>query len=186
MQQFQLQAAEQWQDELKYREADAAKVNPRWIIETDKGRIVVELFQDDAPNTVASLVSLAQKKFYDGLNFHRVEKDFVVQGGCPNGNGSGGPGYRTKFEKNKRKHFRGTFAMARSQDLNSQGSQFYICVSNSPPVINLSDNNYLVVGRVLEGMEVADKIRRGDKIKSITAENLREGEYKPETIPEKD
>ncbi len=184
MQQFQLQAVEQWKDELKYREADAEKKNPRWIIETSKGRIVVELFQDDSPNTVASLVSLAKKEFYDGLNFHRVEPGFVAQGGCPKGDGTGSPGYRTKFEKNNRKHFRGTVAMARSQDLNSQGSQFYICVSNGASVINLSENNYLVVGRVLEGMDVADKLRKGDKIVSIRAENLRDGEYKPEVLPE--
>ncbi len=184
LQQFQLQAVEQWEEELKLREKDAEKKNPRWIIDTEHGRIVVELFQDDAPNTVASLVSLAQKKFYDGLNFHRVEPNFVAQGGCPKGDGTGSPGYRTKFERNSRKHFRGTVAMARSQDLDSQGSQFYICVANSPNVINLSEMNYLVVGRVIEGMDVVDKIRRGARIKTIRAENLREGEYKPQTLPE--
>lgn len=184
LQQFQLQAKEQWVDELKYQAEDAKKKNPRLIVETDKGKIVFELFEDDAPNTVKSLVSLTQKKFYDGLNFHRVEPSFVAQGGCPKGDGTGSPGYRTKFEDNKRKHFRGTVAMARSMDPNSQGSQFYICVSNGPNVINLSDNKYLVVGRVVEGMDVADKLRVGDKIKSIRAENLREHEYKPETLPE--
>lgn len=179
-------AKEQWEQELKYREADKAKTNPRLVIETSKGKIVVELFEDDAPNTTASLVSLANKQFWDGLNFHRVEPNFVIQGGCPNGDGSGGPGYRTRFERHNRKHFRGSFAMARSNDLNSQGSQFYICVSNSPSVLNLNNpqSPYLVVGRVLEGMDVADSIRAGDKIVSVKAENLRDHEYKPETIPE--
>ncbi|MBZ0136499.1 MAG: peptidylprolyl isomerase [Planctomycetes bacterium] len=159
-------------------------MNPRLTIETAKGTIVVELFEDDAPNTTASLISLAQKKFWDGLNFHRIEPNFVAQGGCPNGDGGGGPGYRTKFEVNKRRHFRGTFAMARSQILDSQGSQFYICVSNAPSVVTLSDNNYLVVGRVIEGMEVADSLRAGDKIVSVRADNLRDHEYVPEVIPE--
>lgn len=173
-----------WEAEQKLREADKAKTNPKLIVETNKGRIVVELFEDDAPNTTASLVSLAQKSFWDGLNFHRVEPNFVIQGGCPNGDGSGGPGYRTRFETNKRRHFRGSFAMARSQSIHSQGSQFYICVSNSPSVVTLSDNQYLVVGRVLEGMDVADNIRAGDNIISIKVENLREHEYTPETLPE--
>ncbi|MCC7509811.1 MAG: peptidylprolyl isomerase [Planctomycetes bacterium] len=184
LQQFQLQAKEQWVDELKYQAEDAKKKNPRLVVETDKGKIVFELFEDDAPNTVKSLVSLTKKKFYDGLNFHRVEPNFVAQGGCPKGDGTGSPGYRTKFEDNKRKHFRGTVAMARSMDPDSQGSQFYICVSNGPNVINLSDNKYLVVGRVIEGMDVADKLRVGDKIKSVRAENLRDHEYKPQTLPE--
>lgn len=180
-QQFQLQAVEQWEQELKYREQDAEKKNPRWIIETEKGRIVVELFEDDAPNTVASLVSLAGKEFYDGLTFHRVIGDFMAQGGCPNADGTGGPGYRTKFEENERKHFRGTVAMARSQSKDSQGSQFYICHANSPNVLNLS-GGYLVVGRVIEGMDVVDKLRIGTKINTIRAENLRDHEYKPEVI----
>lgn len=177
-------ANEAWKKELELREADKAKTNPRLTIETSKGTIVVELFEDDAPNTTASLVSLAQKNFWDGLNFHRVEPNFVVQGGCPNGDGSGGPGYRTKFESNNRRHFRGSFAMARSQSIDSQGSQFYICVSNSPSVLSLSDNKYLVVGRVLEGMDVVDKIRAGDKITSIKVDNLRDHEYEPETLEE--
>jgi peptidyl-prolyl cis-trans isomerase B (cyclophilin B) len=181
--QFQLQAQEQWEDELKYQEEDAEKQNPRWIIETSKGRIVVELFEDDAPNTVAALVKLANEEFYDGLNFHRVEPNFVAQGGCPKGDGTGSPGYRLKSEISRRNHFRGTVAMARSQDPNSQGSQFYICVSNNPSVVNLS-GEYVVVGRVLEGMDVADSLRVGDKIESIRAENLRDHEYEPETIPE--
>ncbi|MCB9894274.1 MAG: peptidylprolyl isomerase [Planctomycetes bacterium] len=179
--QFQRQAAEQWEDELKYREEDAKKTNPRIVLETDGGKVVIELFEDDAPNTVASIVSLAQKKFYDGLTFHRFVEDFMIQGGDPNGDGTGGPGYQLKAEISRRNHFRGTVAMARTNDPNSQGSQFYICVSNSANVINLS-GQYVVVGRVIEGMDVVDKLRVGAKMKTVRAENLREHEYKPETL----
>jgi cyclophilin family peptidyl-prolyl cis-trans isomerase len=181
--QFQRQAEQQWEDELKYREEDGKKQNPRLVIETDKGKIVVELFEDDAPNTTNALVELAQKKFWDGLNFHRVEPNFVAQGGCPKGNGSGTPGYALKREISRRNHFRGTFAMARSMDPDSAGCQFYICLSNANNVLNLS-GKYAVVGRVIEGMDVADKLRVGDKIKTITAENLRGHEYVAEKIKE--
>lgn len=181
--QFQRQAVEQWEDELKFQKEDADKTNPRLVIETDKGKIVVELFEDDAPNTTAGLVKLAKDEFYDGLNFHRVEPNFVAQGGCPNGNGSGSPGWRLKSEISRRNHFRGSFAMARSQNPDSQGSQFYICLSNGENVLSLS-GKYVVAGRVIEGMDVADKLRVGDKIKSVRAENLRDHEYKPETLPE--
>jgi peptidyl-prolyl cis-trans isomerase B (cyclophilin B) len=181
--QFQRQAADQWEEELTFQAEDAKKTNPRLVIETSKGKIVVELFEDDAPNTTASLVSLAQKKFYDGLNFHRVEPNFVAQGGCPKGTGEGTPGYRLKDEVSRRNHFRGTFAMARTMAPHTQGCQFYICVSNSNSVLNLS-GNYTTVGRVIEGMDVADRLRVGDKITSIRAENLREHEYVPQTIKE--
>jgi peptidyl-prolyl cis-trans isomerase B (cyclophilin B) len=182
-QQFQLQAHEQWEDELVYRQEDAAKQNPRWIVETSRGRIVMELFEDDAPNTVAALVDLARKEFYDNLTFHRVVPGFVAQGGCPVGDGTGSPGYRLKAEVSRRNHFRGSVAMARSQHPDSQGCQFYICLSNGPSVVNLS-GSYVVVGRVLEGIEVADRLRVGEKIKSIRIENLRDHDYKPETLPE--
>ncbi|MCA8917623.1 MAG: peptidylprolyl isomerase [Planctomycetes bacterium] len=181
--QFQRQAVEQWEDELKFQAEDAEKTNPRLVIETDKGKIVVELFEDDAPNTTAALVKLAKDEFYDGLNFHRVEPNFVAQGGCPNGDGTGSPGWRLKSEISRRNHFRGSFAMARSQRMDSQGCQFYICVSNNESVLSLS-GKYVVAGRVIEGMEVADQLRVGDKIKSVRAENLRDHEYKPVTLPE--
>jgi peptidyl-prolyl cis-trans isomerase B (cyclophilin B) len=181
--QFQRQAEQQWEDELTYRAEDAKKKNPRLVIETDKGKVVVELFEDDAPNTVNALVELAQKKFWDGLNFHRVEPNFVAQGGCPKGDGSGTPGYQLKREISRRNHFRGTFAMARSQAPDSAGCQFYICVANSNNVLNLS-GSYAVAGRVIEGMDVADRLRVGDKIKSITAENLRDHEYVAEKLKE--
>lgn len=181
--QFQRQAEQQWADELTYQAEDAKKKNPRLVIETDKGKIVVELFEDDAPNTTNAMVELAQKKFWDGKNFHRVEPNFVAQGGCPRGDGTGSPGYFLKREISRRNHFRGTFAMARSQAPDSAGCQFYICVSNSNNVLNLS-GKYAVVGRVIEGMDVADRLRVGDRIKTITAENLRDHEYVAEKLPE--
>lgn len=181
--QFQKEAAETWKDELKARKEDAEKKNPRMILETSKGKIVIELFEDDAPNTVASMVKLTRNEFYNGLNFHRVEPGFVAQGGCPNGNGSGSPGYRLKYEENDRKHFRGTFAMARAQPKDSAGCQFFICLSNGPNVINLNDN-YVVAGRVIEGMDVADRLRVGDRIVLAEVENLRDHEYEPETLPD--
>lgn len=180
--QWQRGAVELWKEELKLLEADKAKKNPRLVLETDKGRIVIELFEDDAPNTVASMVSLARKGFYDGLNFHRVEPSFVAQGGCPKGTGTGSPGYLLKREISKRNHFRGTVAMARSQLPDSAGSQFYICVANSRSVLSLS-GEYATIGRVIEGMEIADMLRVGDKIKSMKAENLRDHDYKPQTLP---
>ena len=150
--QFQRQAVEQWEEEQKFQKEDADKTNPRLVIETAKGKIVVELFEDDAPNTTAALVKLAKDEFWDGLNFHRVEPNFVAQGGDPNGDGSGSPGWRLKSEISRRNHFRGTFAMARSQDPNSQGCQFYVCLSNNESVLSLS-GKYVVAGRVIEGMD---------------------------------
>ncbi|MCF6227214.1 MAG: peptidylprolyl isomerase [Planctomycetes bacterium] len=149
---------------------------------TSKGTIEIELFEDDAPNTVSSLVKLTKEKFYDGLNFHRVLASFMAQGGCPKGNGTGSPGYKTKFEDNKRSHFRGTVAMAREgRSKDTQGSQFYICVANSQGVLNLT-GQYVTVGRVVKGMEVVDQLRIGDKIISATITNLRDHEYVPVVI----
>ena len=128
------------------------------------GEIRLEFYPEDAPKTVENFVTLAKKGFYNGLNFHRVVPDFVVQGGCPKGNGTGGPGYQIKAEFNKQKHVRGTLAMARSQDPDSAGSQFYICYGATPHL----DGQYTVFGRVVSGMEHVDRIKQGDKMTSIT------------------
>jgi peptidyl-prolyl cis-trans isomerase B (cyclophilin B) len=128
------------------------------------GEIRLEFFPEDAPKTVENFVTLAKKGFYNGLNFHRVVPDFVVQGGCPKGNGTGGPGYTVKAEFNKQKHVRGTLAMARSQDPDSAGSQFYICYGNTPHL----DGQYTVFGKVVSGMELVDRIKQGDKMTSVT------------------
>ena len=103
------------------------------VITMEKGgEIKIEFFPEDAPKTVENFVTLAKKGFYDGLTFHRVEPGFVVQGGDPKGNGTGGPGYKIKAEFNKQKHVRGAVAMARSQDPDSAGSQFYITLGPRP------------------------------------------------------
>ena len=135
------------------------------VIALEKGgEIRLEFFPEDAPKTVENFVTLAKKGFYNGLNFHRVVPDFVVQGGCPKGNGTGGPGYQIKAEFNKQKHVRGTLAMARSQHPDSAGSQFYICYGTTPHL----DGQYTVFGRVVSGMEHVDRIKQGDKMTAIT------------------
>jgi peptidyl-prolyl cis-trans isomerase B (cyclophilin B) len=128
------------------------------------GEIRLEFYPEDAPKTVENFVTLAKKGFYNGLNFHRVVPDFVVQGGCPQGTGTGGPGYQIKAEFNKQKHVRGTLAMARSQHPDSAGSQFYICYGPTPHL----DGQYTVFGRVVSGMEHVDRIKQGDKMTSVT------------------
>ena len=134
------------------------------VITLEKGgEIRMEFYVEDAPKTVENFVTLAKKGFYNGLNFHRVVPDFVVQGGCPQGTGTGGPGYTVKAEFNKQKHVRGTVAMARSQHPDSAGSQFYICYGATPHL----DGQYTVFGRVVSGMELVDRIKLGDRMKSV-------------------
>lgn len=134
------------------------------VITMEKGgEITIELFPADAPKTVANFVTLTKKGFYNGLTFHRVEPGFVVQGGDPKGNGTGGPGYTIKAEFNKQKHVRGTVAMARSADPDSAGSQFYICLGPA----SFLDGKYTVFGIVTKGMDVVDGIRVGDRMKSV-------------------
>ena len=142
------------------------KKSPRAVIEMDAGKIVIEFYEQDAPETVAKFIKLAKKGFYDGLSFHRVEPGFVVQGGDPKGDGSGGPGYTIKDEFNSRKHLTGTVAMARTPAPNSAGSQFYICLGPQPAL----DGKYTVFGQVVEGMDLVKKIKRGDVMKKVTIE----------------
>ncbi len=127
-------------------------------IETENGKILIELYPDSAPNTVANFKALVANTYYDGLEFHRVIPGFMAQGGCPDGNGMGGPGYQVKAEFNERKHERGTVAMARSQDPDSAGSQFYICFGPQPHL----DGQYTIFGQVTEGMEIVDQIKQED------------------------
>jgi peptidyl-prolyl cis-trans isomerase B (cyclophilin B) len=128
--------------------------NPIVVIETNYGPIELELFWKETPKTAENLLKLTLSGFYNGLTFHRIIPNFVIQGGDPAGNGSGGPGYSIPFEKADTKHLRGSLGMARSQDPNSAGSQFYICLR---PLPNL-DGNYVVFGKVISGMDVVDKI----------------------------
>jgi peptidylprolyl isomerase/peptidyl-prolyl cis-trans isomerase B (cyclophilin B) len=140
------------------------KMKQTAVITMEKGgEIVIDFYPEDAPKTVENFVTLARKGFYDGLTFHRVEPGFVVQGGDPDGTGTGGPGYTIKAEFNKRKHVRGTMAMARTQDPDSAGSQFYICFKPAP----FLDGQYTVFGIVTKGMDVVDRIKVGDKMKTV-------------------
>jgi len=143
--------------------AETAK-HSKATIEMATGKIVIELYDKDAPGTVANFVKLVKSGFYNGLTFHRVEPGFVVQGGDPNGNGSGGPGYTIKDEVNARKHVTGAVAMAKTMAPNSAGSQFYITLAPQP----MLDGRYTVFGQVVEGMDVVAKIKRGDIMKKIT------------------
>jgi len=140
------------------------------ILDTDRGNIVIELYPAVAPKTVANFEKLSKDGFYNNLTFHRVEPGFVVQGGDPAGNGTGGPGYDLPAEINPaEKHLRGSVAMARKGDQvnperKSSGSQFYICLDPAP----FLDGQYTVYGGVVEGMTAVDKIKVGDHIKKIT------------------
>lgn len=118
------------------------------------GEIVIRLYEKEAPNNVASIVKLARKGFYDGLTFHRIIEGFVIQGGCPIGDGTGDPGYRMDDEISaKLKHQEGTVALANSGP-NTNGSQFYICLDPLPRL----DGRYTIIGKVTEGMAIVDKI----------------------------
>lgn len=135
------------------------------VIEMKKGgRIVFEFYPKDAPIAVDNFIKLANKGFYNGLKFHRVIPGFMAQGGDPQGDGMGGPGYTIKDEFNSRKHIRGTVAMARPDLPDAAGSQFYICFELQPHL----DGKYTIFGQVIEGMDVVDSIQQGDVIKSVT------------------
>jgi peptidyl-prolyl cis-trans isomerase B (cyclophilin B) len=135
-------------------------------IHTSKGDIVFSFFADDAPIHSAAFIKLTREGFYDGLTFHRVEPGFVIQGGCPYGDGTGGPGYRLDAEFNDHPHHRGVVAMARSSNPNSAGSQFYITLGEA----RFLDKQYTVFGEVVDGMDVVDQIRRGDVMEKVTVE----------------
>jgi peptidyl-prolyl cis-trans isomerase B (cyclophilin B) len=161
-------------------------MNPIVTFEMESGDVIrAELYPDIAPNSVNNFLSLVNKGFYNGLIFHRVIKGFMIQGGCPKGNGMGGPGYcipgefSANGQKNDLKHTRGVLSMARASDPNSAGSQFFLMHEDSPHL----DGNYAAFGKVTEGMDVVDAIasvRTGmnDKpmspqvIKKVTADTL--------------
>jgi peptidyl-prolyl cis-trans isomerase B (cyclophilin B) len=158
----------------------------KFTIEMEDGGIMKgELYEDIAPKTVENFEKLANSGFYDGLIFHRVIPGFMIQGGCPEGTGMGGPGWNIKGEftmngfRNDLKHTRGVLSMARAMNPNSAGSQFFIMVANSPHL----DGQYASFGKITEGMETADaivsvKTNRADKplepvvIKSVTVEDV--------------
>jgi peptidyl-prolyl cis-trans isomerase B (cyclophilin B) len=136
------------------------------VIKTEKGDMTVEFYEKDAPKTVENFISLAKKGFYDGLTFHRVLPDFVIQGGCPDGTGMGGPGYSIDCELDgeNQYHDKGVLSMAHA-GRNTGGSQFFICHSRN----NTShlDGNHTCFGKVVEGLDVIDQIAANDKIVAI-------------------
>lgn len=164
------------------------------IIEMENGGVIkLEMDAAAAPNTVKNFVSLARKGFYDGLIFHRVIRGFMIQGGCPNGTGTGGPGYSIKGEFSKNgvanplKHDRGVISMARSMMMDSAGSQFFIMHQNSPHL----DAQYAAFGKVVEGMDVVDQIancRTGQNDRPVTEQRIKsilvvdESEAEPEVL----
>ena len=135
-------------------------------IHTQRGIMKVQFYDKDAPETVANFIKLSEKSFYDGLNFHRVIPDFVIQGGCPEGTGSGGPGYTIKCELNgeNQYHDRGVLSMAHA-GRNTGGSQFFICF-NRKNTQHL-DRQHTCFGKVYEGLDVIDMIQQGDLIEKI-------------------
>ena len=140
------------------------------IISTAKGDMHVEFYDNDAPNTVANFVKLSKSGYYDGLNFHRVIPDFVIQGGCPQGTGVGGPGYSIdcELDGDNKYHDRGVLSMAHA-GRNTGGSQFFICHSRNNTAH--LDRNHTCFGKVVEGLDVIDMIKEGDKINSIKIED---------------
>ena len=153
-------------------------MNPTFVITMEDGRQMKgELYPDIAPQSVGNFIALANSGFYDGLIFHRVIPGFMIQGGCPDGTGMGGPGYRIRGEfringvRNDLKHTYGVLSMARSMSPNSAGSQFFIMTSDSPHL----DGQYAAFGKVLEGMDVADSIvntKRDMRDKPLTPQRM--------------
>ena len=135
-------------------------------INTDKGEMLVEFYEKDAPKTVENFVKLSKDGFYDGLTFHRVIPDFVIQGGCPDGTGAGGPGYSIDCELDGENQFhdKGVLSMAHA-GRNTGGSQFFICHSRNNTAH--LDRNHTCFGKVIEGLDVIDSINAGDKINKI-------------------
>lgn len=144
-------------------------------LKTDKGNIIIELYPECAPKTVANFVKLVESGFYDGLSFHRYVKDFVIQGGDPDGTGTGGPGWTIPGEfKNATlrekmpAHEKGVIAMARKPSPDSAGSQFYICLNEDTSGYAHLNGSYTTFGRVVEGIDVVDQLREGDVMNEVT------------------
>ena len=152
---------------------------PQIQIQTDRGNMTIEMFEDDAPNTVANMISLIEKGYYDGLNFHRVIADFMIQGGCPEGSGSGGPGYNfdDEFTAERRHDSAGMLSMANAGP-RTNGSQFFITHGPTPHL----DGKHTVFGKVTDGLEVVNEIQQGDFMDKIVVLQKRDHVYEVETI----
>ncbi|HEX8913908.1 MAG TPA: peptidylprolyl isomerase, partial [Humisphaera sp.] len=151
------------------------KVQPLQFVkmETSAGTMVMAFYYDKAPNTADNFLNLSAGGYYDGLTFHRVVKDFVIQGGDPRGDGSGGPGYQIDEEFNDRQHFPGVLSMARSRDFNSAGSQFFVCLDYSRT--RHLDKQYTAFGKVVTGFEAAQKVAAsplGENDKPVTPQTI--------------
>lgn len=151
---------------------------PNVTIETAKGNIIIELYPEAAPATVANFAQLIESGFYDGVTFHRYVPGFVIQGGDPGGTGSGGPGWTIRGEfqdpdlRDKMPpHDKGVVAMARTQNPDSAGSQFYICLTSDQRSVGHLDGNYTTFGKVIEGIDVVEALRERDVMKKVTIEN---------------
>lgn len=186
---------ELWAKEKEIRAREAEKNDlPRVKMSTTKGDMVLELFENEAPGTVGNFISLIEKGFYNGLTFHRVLSGFMAQGGCPQGTGTGGPGYNIYcecYEDDHRKHFRGTLSMAHAGK-DTGGSQFFLTFVPTPHL----NGRHTAFGRVIEGMEVLSKLQRidpddkekagqnlePDKIVKIEVLRKRDHEYKPDKV----
>ena len=138
-----------------------ANAYPQVEISTEFGPIVVELWNDVAPNHAANFIKLVDQGFYNGLTFHRIIPGFVIQGGCPVGDGTGGPGWKVKAEFNERRHEKGVLSMARSSHPDSAGSQFFICLSREG--CQHLDRQYTAFGKVVSGLDAVDKIAQTSK-----------------------
>lgn len=133
------------------------------VLVTERGNVIFRLRQNKAPTTVANFVKLARAGFYNGTQFHRVIDNFVVQGGCPKGDGTGGPGYSIEFEDTGLECVKGAVAMARGRDRNSGGSQFYISRSRLPHL----DGHDTIFGQVTSGLEIVDAIQQDEKLERV-------------------
>jgi len=181
-----------WAKEQAIREAEAkADDLPRVLLKTTKGDIELELFENEAPNTVANFISLVEKGFYNNLPFHRVLPGFMAQGGCPKGDGTGGPGYNIAcecYQPNARMHFRGSLSMAHA-GRDTGGSQFFLTFQPTPHL----NGRHTCFGRIIKGMDVLGKLNRrdpdqpdqppADKILEATVVRKRSHEYKPQIVP---
>jgi cyclophilin family peptidyl-prolyl cis-trans isomerase len=143
--------------------AVSAQENTICVLETERGTLVLQMYPDVAPRTVARISELAGSGFFDGIVFHRVVADFVVQAGDPTGTGEGGSGRTIPAEFSQLHYIRGSLGMARDDDINSNDSQFFICITDQPHL----DGKYTLFGQVIRGAEVLDNIRQGDKILSM-------------------